>query len=189
MFSSLDFATPVHGIYPDDKQSNHALSAHEPRSLRHPQPERRTGRGFPPEWTQRFQHFPDPVRYASHARDRVFEATQHDIALMQRTFAYQNGSHRPRPLSVKDSITAPLAIPLRTAFSSRTGLQQQDSIKQFVNTAPAAYVNELAFTAPTLPAECRTGTVRSNAIRIPGFRLTGFCSPQPRPAHLPLRAG
>ncbi len=53
---------------------------------------------------------PDPVRYASHEHDRI-EATQNDIALVQSTFTYQNGRTGPRPLSRKDSITAPLAIP------------------------------------------------------------------------------
>ena len=117
----------------------------------------------------RFQHF--LTQFVAHRTNTtVFEATQNDIALVQSTFTYQNGSNRTTTFIEEgfDNRTA------RHTFTYRFQFQnfrlQQDSVQQFIDTSTRfrRHMYELAFTAPLFRQDAVLGEFVLNAIRI-GF--------------------
>ncbi|MNZ77087.1 hypothetical protein D3C78_956120 [compost metagenome] len=113
------------------------------------------------------------VTHRTHAA--VFEATQNDIALVQRTFLYQHGSNRTTTFIQEgfDNHTAGHAAAYRFQFEN-FGLQQ-DGVQQLVDTGTGfrRYVNELRFAAPLFRHNAVLRQFLLNAVRI-GFRLVNF---------------
>ncbi len=121
-----------------------------------------------------FQYF--LTQFVTHRTNAaVFETTQNDIALVQGTFANQDGSNRATTFIQEgfDNRTA------RHTFTHSFQFQyfglQQDSIQQFVDTGTRfrRNVNELALAAPLFRHDAVLGQFVFNAIWI-RFRFIDF---------------
>ncbi len=98
----------------------------------------------------------------------IFKATQNDIAFMQSTFAYQNGSNRTTTF-IQEGFDHNTARHTGTdSFQLKNLSLQQDSVEQFVDTGTrfCRYMNELAFAAPLFRHNAVLGQFILNAIRI-----------------------
>ncbi|MNG95140.1 hypothetical protein D3C79_541660 [compost metagenome] len=105
----------------------------------------------------------------------VFEATQNDIAFVQRTFLYQHGSNRTTAFIQEGFDNHAAGHAAAYGFQFENFSLQQDSVQQFVDTGTGfrRYVNELCFAAPLFRHNAVLGQFLLNAVRI-GFRLVNF---------------
>ncbi len=92
------------------------------------------------------------VTHRTHAA--VFEAAQNDIALVQRTFTNQNGSHRATAFIQEGFDHHAARHTVTDGFQLQNFGLQQDRVQQFVDTGTRfrGHVDELRFRRPTLPA-------------------------------------
>ena len=122
----------------------------------------------------RFQHF--LTQFVTHrANATVFETTQNDVALVQSTFANQNGCNRTTTF-IQEGFDYRAA---RHTFTNRFQLQnfslKQDGVQQVVDTGTrfCRYRDELCFTAPLFRHNAVLGQFVLHAIHI-GFWLIDF---------------
>ena len=121
-----------------------------------------------------FQHF--LTQFVTHRTNTaIFEATQNDVALVQSTFAYQNGSNRTTTFIQEGFDNRAACHTFTNRFQLQNFSLQQDGVQQVINTGTRFRRNwdELCFTAPLFRHNAVLGEFVLNAIEV-SFWLIDF---------------
>ena len=119
----------------------------------------------------RFQYF--LTQFVTHCTNAaIFEATQDDVAFVQRTFTNQDGCNRTTTFIQEGFDDRAARHAFTNCFQFEDFSLQQDCIQQFVDASTrfCRYVDELAFAAPLFRQDAVLGQFVFNTIRI-GFWL------------------